>query len=109
MNVLCGISTGDQPGPEHVHNDNQLGGKVTTQNLQAAKHDGASLHWDRYRVGAPFALCSGMLFSRALFVREGTLRVANKLFGVFVHVHPIRYTQFRSQERRRELGSRLRN
>ena len=80
---------------------------MAAQNLQAAKHDGTSLHRDRYRVGTPLGLRSRVLRHCALSVRQGTIRVANKFLQVRVHVQPIRCARFRCQERRRELGSRL--
>ncbi len=72
-----------------------------------AQHDDASLHRRRYRVGAPLALRSRMRRRCVLFVREGRLRVADRLLEVCAHVHAVCYTRFRCQERRGELGSRL--
>ncbi len=82
-------------------------GELAANNLQTAQHDRASLHGDRYRVGAPLALCGCVLRRCALFVREGPLRITNKLLVVFIYVHAIRCARFRRQERRGELGGGL--
>lgn len=82
---------------------------MAAKNLQAAQHDGASLHWDRYRIGTPLGLRGCVLLHCALSVREGTIRMVYKLPQVCVHVNPIRHIRFRSQERRRELCSRVRD
>src|SRR6266404_84771 len=107
MNVLSGVSTKVWLGSweeNYVHEYDHLRGEVAANNLQTAQHDRSSLHGDRYRVGAPLALCGRVLRRCALFVHQGSLRVANKLFGVCIHVQAIRYARFRCQERRGELG-----
>ena len=86
------------------HEDNQLRRKIAAEDLQTAQHDGAGLHGDRYRVGAPLASRSGVLRTYTLLISENPLGFADKILAIRLHVSAI----FNSSTRRKERRSKLR-